>query len=293
MSAPPEKASRIQSSLKHSNNLAYFEGFDDHREGGTVQHDLSFLGEIGEQLLDNGCELGTEKLIGLVHDKGRAFAEISDALSCEIEDTSRSSDNDVNSFAETHDIVLECGASGCDHDLDAHVFTEGLADLSCLKSQLTSWYEKESLDSILFDVDLFERGDKEGGGLSCAVLGSGKDISACESNGYGLFLDRGWTFESSLKNAHQELALEKVVLELVALGGCDILQYWEHVYTRVSLHEELVYHQMHNILQQSHMVSVVTSVWGRVSFVGRFSCFFQLSLSCLITIIGIGCVCKE
>ena len=202
----------------------YLEGLDDHGEGGRVKHDLAFLREVGEQLLDNGCKLWTEELVGFIHDKGCALAEVGDTLAGQVEDATGSSDDNMNGLAKTHDIVLEGSASGGDHHLDAHMFAEGLADLCCLEGELTGRDEEEGLDVVLFEVDLFERGDDEGSGLSGSVLCTGKNISSSEGNGYGFFLDRRWALEASLEDAHEQLALQEVVLKLVALGCRDVLE---------------------------------------------------------------------
>lgn len=202
----------------------YLEGLDDHGEGGRVKHNLAFLREVGKQLFDNGCELWTEEFVSFIHYKGCALAEVSDTLAGQIEDTTGRSDDNVNGLAETHDIVLEGGSSGGDHDLDTHMFAEGLADLCCLKGELTGRDEEEGLDVVLFEVDLFERGDDEGGSLSSSVLCTGENVSSSEGNGYGFFLDRRWALEASLKDAHEQLALQEVVLKLVTLGCCDVLE---------------------------------------------------------------------
>ena len=204
-------------------HVLILEGLDDEGEGCRVKHDLTLLGEVCEQLLDNGREFGTEELIGLIHDKGRTFAKVGDALSSQVEDTTGGTDNNVNSFGQSHNIILEGGASCRDHDLHTHVLAQGLADLSGLESQLSGRDQEQGLNLCLFQIDLFQGGDNEGSRLSCAVLGSGQDVPACEGNRYRLFLDGRWSFEASLEDAHQELALQEVVLELVALGRSDVL----------------------------------------------------------------------
>lgn len=178
-----------QVNLVGLDQVLVLEGLDNKRESGRVEHDLTLLGEVGEQLFDNGREFWAEKFIGLVHDKGGAFAEVGDTLSCQIENTAWSADNDMNSLTEAHDVVLESGASGRDHHLNAHVFAEGFADLCCLEGEFSCGDEEHGLDLVLLEVDLLERGDHKGGGLACSVFGASEDVSAGECNGYGLFLD--------------------------------------------------------------------------------------------------------
>lgn len=80
-----------------------------------------------------------------------------------------------------------------------------------------------TLNLVAGNVDPLQDGNAESGGLACAVLSTRKDVPACESDGDALLLDWGGLFEALFKDPHQQLALEEVVLEIIALGCCDIL----------------------------------------------------------------------
>ncbi len=104
-----------------------------------------------------------------------------------------------------------------------------------------------TLDLVLCGIDLLQHRNAEGSRFARSVLGPGKDVTARERDGDGLFLDgrgrlrTGTTttgselqteeqhgfvephLEALLENPHQQLPLQEVVLELAALRGGDIL----------------------------------------------------------------------
>ena len=67
------------------------------------------------------------------------FANLGNLLLHQVEDSSGSGDNEVNVLQEPHDVVLEVGAAGRDHDPDAQVLGKLDGDLRGLKRQLASW----------------------------------------------------------------------------------------------------------------------------------------------------------
>lgn len=108
---------------------AYHEGLDHEREGSGKEHNLPVLGEKVQELLDDGRKFGTEKLVGFIHDKGGALCEICDSLAGQIEHTTGRTDENVDGFVETDNVVFETSSSGSDHDIDAQMLAEGLAYL--------------------------------------------------------------------------------------------------------------------------------------------------------------------
>lgn len=199
-------------------HVAVLEILDDERERGREEHDLPLLGEEAEELLHDGGELGRQELVSFVHDESGALAEVGDAFASEIEDTTGSTDEHVDGLSETEDIVTKGSTTGSDHDFDAEVLSESLCDLTCLERQFTGGDEEDSLDLVLLGVELFERRDDVGGGLSRSVLGTRENVATGECDGDGLFLDGRGTFEAGFKDAHEEFAFEEVIFELVALG---------------------------------------------------------------------------
>ena len=84
-------------------------------------------------------------------------------------------------------------------------------------------FKKLTLNVLLGDVDFLDARNYEGSSLASAVLGTCKDIAPCKNDGDRFFLDRAWLFKALLEDTHEELALQIVVLKLVALGRSHIL----------------------------------------------------------------------
>mmetsp|Transcript_28839 Transcript_28839/g.72338 ORF Transcript_28839/g.72338 Transcript_28839/m.72338 type:complete len:287 (+) Transcript_28839:1765-2625(+) len=193
-----------------------------HREGSRVQQNLALWVEEGDELLDDGLELGREQLISLIHDKHVCVVQLGHLLVGEVEDSTRRGHDDVHCVVQAHDVVLEGGAAGGDHHLDAQVPAELLAHLRRLQRQLASGHEQHCLDLVLGSVHLLKHRDGESGGLAGAILGTGEDVTTCERDRDALLLDGAGPLEALLVDAHQQLPLEKIVLEVVALGGSHV-----------------------------------------------------------------------
>ncbi len=65
---------------------------------------------------------------------------------------------------------------------------------------------------------------KQGGRGALTVLGPRKNVSASEGDGDGLLLDGRGLLKALLEDAHEQLALEVVVLKVVTLGVRDVLE---------------------------------------------------------------------
>ena len=106
-------------------------------EGGRVEEDLALRVREADELLDDGLELGGQELVGLVHDEDVAVVELGHLLVREVEDAARGRHDDVDGVVEAHDVVLEGGAAGGHHHLDAEVLPDLLDDLRRLEGQLS------------------------------------------------------------------------------------------------------------------------------------------------------------
>ena len=154
-------------------------------------------------MLHDRSEFGREQFVGFIHDENGTLAEVSDALTGKVEDTSRCTDENVDVLAETHDIVLESCPSGSDHDLSAHVLSEQFAYLGRLKGEFSSGDKEEGLNLWFLDVDLLEGGDNKSGSFARSVLGPGENVTFGERDGDRLFLDRRRFFETSFEDTHE------------------------------------------------------------------------------------------
>lgn len=78
------------------------------------------------------------------------------------------------------------------------------------------------MDDVPRGIHLLQHGDAKGSCLAGAVLGAGEHVAPHQRDGYALLLDGRRLFKALLKDAHQQLALQEVVLEIIALGGSHI-----------------------------------------------------------------------
>lgn len=196
---------------------------DSHRKGRRVEQDLAVGAHVADELLDHGLELGAQQLVGLVHDEHARRGELGDALGREVEQAAGRRDDRVHGLVQPHDVVAERGPSRRDHDLGAEVLAELARDLRGLQRELARRHEDDGLDLVARGVEALEDRDAERGRLARAVFRAREDVAARERNRDRLLLDRRGPLEALFVDAHQELALEEVVLELVALGAGDVL----------------------------------------------------------------------
>jgi len=195
------------------------------REGecGGEEHHLAVLGVETQELLNDRGEFDREKLVGLVHDEHGAFTEICNLLAGQIEDSAGSSDHNMDGILQPDNIIAKTSSTSSDHDVDAEMFSESLADLGRLHRQFAGRDENETLDLGNLGVDLFEGRNDEGGGLAGTVLGASENVAASESYGYALFLNWRRLLETSLEDAHEQIPLQAELLELQTLGVGHVL----------------------------------------------------------------------
>ena len=107
-----------------------------------------------KQLFNGGRKLWREKLVGFIHNKCRTLVKFDDFLSRKVCYPARRADNDVNGFVQTKDVVFETSTTGRDHDIDAKVLAQCLADLRCLQSKLSCGHKDQSLGLLLLRLNL-------------------------------------------------------------------------------------------------------------------------------------------
>lgn len=84
-----------------------------------------------------------------------AFRQVRDTLASKIENSSWSTDNDVHRVIQTDDIVHQASTTSGNHDIDAQVLAESLADLGGLERQLSRWDQNKCLSLGALWVDSF------------------------------------------------------------------------------------------------------------------------------------------
>lgn len=99
------------------------------RESCTEEHNLAVLGVEIQELFNNWGEFGRQEFVSLIHDKGLALGQISNTLACQIQNSSRRSNNDMDRFIQPHDVVFKVGTSSRYHYVHAKVLAKLFADL--------------------------------------------------------------------------------------------------------------------------------------------------------------------
>lgn len=216
-----------QGQLIHEVNFVGFsqpaiaKALDGNGEGRREERHLSIPGHmLSNNLLDNLGELGGQKLVSLIHDKHPTLPQLTNALIRHIQHTTRGRHKHMHGLIKAHDIILERRAARRNHDGKAfNMSAQFLTHLGGLQGKLSGGDEDECGGDVLLEIDALENWDEIGACFSGAVLGAGEDVAAGEGDWDGGFLDRGRMLEPHLVDAHEQVALEIVVLELVALGG--------------------------------------------------------------------------
>mmetsp|Transcript_18271 Transcript_18271/g.59604 ORF Transcript_18271/g.59604 Transcript_18271/m.59604 type:complete len:514 (-) Transcript_18271:337-1878(-) len=215
----------VQRQLVHQVDLvrlvhdAVAEGGDLDGEGRGEEQDLPPGRHPPDQLLDERHELWREELVRLVEGNGAAARQVGHVLLGHVEDAAGRGDHEVHRLHEPEDVLLQRRAARRDHDLEVEVLAEVAADLRRLERELARRDEDDGLDVVLGGVGLLEDGNHKGGRLARPVFRAREHVPPREGDGYALLLDRRGPLKPRLENAHEELALEEVILKVVSLGG--------------------------------------------------------------------------
>lgn len=140
----------------------------------------------------------------------------------QIQNTTRSGDNNMHVVVDAHNVILQIGATSGNHDADAHVLAQLHANARGLQRQLAGGHHHQSLNRVVVDIDLLQQRNSVGAGLAGAVLGSGQDVAAKQSDRYSSLLDGRGLLPALLKDAHQQFAFQAKLLEIIAPGAGHI-----------------------------------------------------------------------
>jgi len=212
----------LEGQLLHKVNLVgivhvlFDESVDGAGEGSRVEQNLSVRRQVGDDRVEHILEVLRQEFVGLVHDEHAALVHNREALLHQIEYAARRGNDHVHLLLQAHDVLLEVSAARGRHDLAAHVLRDLDADLASLQRELASRHDDQRLDLVLGDVDALEDRNDVGARFAGAVLGAREYVAAGESDRYARLLNGRRILPALLEDAHEELALEAVVLELVA-----------------------------------------------------------------------------
>mmetsp|Transcript_1843 Transcript_1843/g.3218 ORF Transcript_1843/g.3218 Transcript_1843/m.3218 type:complete len:327 (-) Transcript_1843:1338-2318(-) len=222
-----------QSQLVHQIDLVRLllvcipKALDRYGERCREQADLAILWQVlGDDLFDDRSKLCRQQLVSFIHDHQLHLVQLTDPFVCQVQNTTRSSNQNVHRLVHSHNIILQTRSSRGHHDLQSlNSLSEILAHLRVLQSKLTGRYQDQRLDHVLLGVHLFQGRDQKRCGLSGSVLSTGKDVTACKRDGNCLFLNGTWLLESHLENSHQQLSSQVIILKVISLGCSHVLRF--------------------------------------------------------------------
>jgi len=123
------------------------------RHGGGEEDNLGRRGEELEDVVDLILESTREHLIGFIETEDLDVVGLEGTTLDHVENTSRSTDNNVYTFLELSHGLTNRGSTDSGETLDVHVVSKGDDDLLNLLGEFTSRGEDESLRLLKGDVD--------------------------------------------------------------------------------------------------------------------------------------------
>lgn len=117
--------------------VLFLERFNFHGVGSRKEHNLRLVHQ-GNDALDDFLEVIAEKLIDFIKYEHFASVQFSDILGSQIEDATRSCDDNVNRLRKTVEIFANKGATSGNHAFELLVLGKGLDDKGGLHGKLTS-----------------------------------------------------------------------------------------------------------------------------------------------------------
>ena len=163
---------------------------------GREENDLGVLRKELEDLVDLVFKPTGQHLVGLVETEDFDGVGPEGPAVDHIIDTTRSSDDDVNTLLQLAHILADVGSPDAGVAFYVHVVAEGDDDLLNLLSKLTGRGKDESLGAPNAEVELLEDGDGEGCGLASTGLGLSDDIVTLDDRDNRTLLDGGRTLET-------------------------------------------------------------------------------------------------
>ena len=139
--------------------------------GSGEKANLDLFREELENVVDLLLESTRKHLIGLIQEELFHAVQSESTSGNHIVDTTRGSNNDVNTLLESTDIVTDGGTSDTGVDLDVHVISKGQDDLLNLAGQLTGRSQDKSLAFLDRLVDDCETTDSKSGGFTLKKQG--------------------------------------------------------------------------------------------------------------------------
>ena len=171
-------------------HIALLEVANLYRVGRREKADLAIVRHHFQNLLDYLLELAGDESINLIENAKLALVKLGLATSGQIEDSTGSSDDDVDALPHADDILVHPGTTRGNHALHALVLTNLFDNERSLHGKLSDGNKDHCLNLVQTRVDFLNQRDAVGCSLASSILCFRDDVLVVEYFGDSLFLDR-------------------------------------------------------------------------------------------------------
>lgn len=179
---------------------------------------MSIAGAGAEDAFDVGSEADIEHAISFIENGDGEVFEVEVSASHEIQNAAWGTDDDLGAVAKVVDLFSHGSAADGEREADGCTGGEFFGFEADLFAEFAGGCEHEHLDVGEVVVDLFERGEHEGGGLAGARTGLSDAVFAGECDRNESRLDGAWGFVADFAEGTKSGGRETEVLEGGVIG---------------------------------------------------------------------------
>lgn len=202
-----ELSNSFQSQLVHKvnefriRNVLLLKSFNSHWIGGRKEGNLLIFRHYIDDFGNYHFEIIWEQFIYFIEDQHFAIFELGNIFRSEIKNSSRSSNDDVNSLVKSVNIFFNRVTTGRNHTLYFFVFSQFLDHKWGLHGKFSSWHENKSLNLIFWSVNSFNERNWIWCSFSSSIFSSCNYILTFQSYWNTFFLNWRWFFITLFVNS--------------------------------------------------------------------------------------------
>jgi len=174
-------------------------------KGSREKGDLDISGKVLENVLNLLLETSREHLIGFIEDEKLEVVSLHETSLHHVHNSSRGSNNDVDSSLENSNVFADNGSSNTGVDLDVGEFTNRVNDVSNLHRKLTGGCDNKGLTVVGSSVNRLEDTDSECTSLTSSGLSLSNSVLALNERQDSFHLDRRRVFVTISVNTTKDL----------------------------------------------------------------------------------------
>lgn len=182
-------------------------------ESSGEKSDLDVAGQELEDVLNLSLEATGQHLVGLVEHEQLEVLGLEESSLHHVVDTAGGTDNDVGATSlELLNVVFDNSATDAGLNLDVHVLTDGVDDVSDLHGQLTGGSDNERLAvvgnaALGVSVNALENTDGESTSLTGTGLSLGDGVLALDDGEDTLGLNGRWVLKTVTIDTAKDLLI--------------------------------------------------------------------------------------